>query len=147
MKKLVASAGAVGSVFMFYLLCLNHLPPQEIGITYNSLNGDITIQDRPGWHLTSPFVSVSTIETRPFQVCLNAGARVLNCKLIRFNPTGAKEFVRLQGFHYWNTTIGGCNRGGSECSLNDFGRIMLGYAYSDQSYPFLEILEEIKPGK
>lgn len=143
----VVAGGIVSLVgaFLFYVFCLNHVEPQEIGISYDSLNGEVTVQRHPGWYVTSPFTRVATVETRPFQVCLNAGARILNCKLIRFNPDGAAEFVKLQGFHYWNGPSNCNNNPG--CSSTEWSRIMMGYAYAERPYPFLEILEEIKPHK
>lgn len=144
-KGIFSGIGLAISTVVFYIFCLNHVAPQEIGIAYNSLSGEVYVQNHPGWYVTNPFVEVASVETRPFQVCLNAGARILNCKLIRFNPEGASDFVKLQGFHYWNTSVNQCGNPG--CSTTEFGRIMLGYAYSEKSYPFLEIIEEIKPDK
>lgn len=141
---LVGVLAVVGSL-LFWILCLNHVPPQAIGVAYDSINGQVSVQRNPGWYVTHPFVQVASVETRPFQVCINAGARILNCKLIRFNPDGATEFVKLQGFHYWNGPSN-CNSNPG-CQSSEFGRIMMGYAYAEQPYPFLEILEEIKPGK
>lgn len=125
----------------FWILCLNHIAPQQIGVAYDSINGEVSVQQKPGWYVTHPFVQVASVDTRPFQVCLNAGARILNCKLIKFNPEGASEFVKLQGFHYWNGPGSSCNN----CNTSEFARIMMGYAYSERQYPFIDVLEEIKP--
>ena len=34
---------------------------------------------------------------RPRQLCINANNRVLNCKLVRFNPAGFQQFVAWHG--------------------------------------------------
>ena len=138
-KIVLVTITVITSLILFWTLFLNHIAPQQIGIAYDSVNGEVSVQRHPGWYLTHPLVQVASVETRPFQVCLNAGARILNCKLIRFNPDGANEFVKLQGFHYWNG--GTCNN----CNTTEFSRIMMGYAYSERTYPFIEVLEEIKP--
>lgn len=135
--------------FLFFLFFLNHTAPQEIGVAYNSVTGEVTVQEHPGWYVTHPLVFVATIDTRPFQVCIGAGARVLNCKLIRFKPEGVKEFVHLQGFHYWNGIPTSCTSGLSDSRQSCYGisGVLMGYAYADRPYSFLEILEEIKPNK
>lgn len=142
----VILTGIIGFIgfFLFWLLCLNHLAPNEFGVAYNSMNGEVSVQDEPGWHLTSPMVRVATIDTRPFQVCMG-GSRILNCKLIRFKKEGVKEFVRVQGFEYWSHPQQMCSNIGSEqqrCS--GLAATLMGYAYTDPNVPFLEVIEEMK---
>lgn len=113
---------------LFWMFCLNHVSPTNIGIAYNSINGEITVQPHPGWYVTSPFVRVAHMSTLPMRVQIPSNARIINQRIVRFKPEAAVEFVKLQGFSIYLES--------------EQENIMLGYAYSGQQYPFLEILEE-----
>lgn len=88
---------------------------------------------RQGYIFSYPFVEkVHTIEMRPMQVCINANSRVLNCKLVEFNPEGFETFIAWHG------------RGDySQANLKD---ILMSYAYdpSNKEYSFLSIKKELK---
>lgn len=112
----------------FYCLFLNHVDINEIGVAYNSIGGKVWIQDRPGWYLTSPFVEVATITTLPMKVTIPSEAKVINTKIVRFNPTGIDEFIRMQGFSYF--------------SNQSMENILMGYAFSGEKYSFLEVMQE-----
>ncbi len=126
-------AFAVG-LFLFYCLCLNHVSINEVGIAYDSRDGTVAIQ-HPGWHRTHPLVRATYINTQPFRVDLSMGSqretRVLNVKLARFVPEYAKEFVAIEGFHYYGGTSN--------------AYMFAPYAFSGKTYPFLEILDGAKP--
>jgi hypothetical protein len=111
----------------FYCLFLNHININEVGVAYNSIGGKVWVQQRPGWYLTSFTVRVAVIPTIPFKVSIPSEANVINTKIVRFNPAGIDEFVRLQGFSYF-----------SDQSIQN---ILMGYAFSGKSYPFLDILQ------
>ncbi len=116
--------------FIFWLLFLNHVSVNELGVSYDPMNGKITKQEQAGWYITHPLVQVSYIETLPFKVTIPSDARVIVQKLVRFNPDGLQEYIDLQGFSY---------------SLNSsLQNTFLGYSYSGRSYPFLEILQELE---
>jgi hypothetical protein len=86
-----------------------------------------------GYVFSWPFIErIHTIDTRPMQVCINANSRVLNCKLVHFNPDGFALFLKWHGRG---------NYGSFE--LKD---ILMSYAYdpSQSSYPFLSVLKELK---
>lgn len=124
----------VGSLFLlaffFYIFCLNHVGVNEIGVAYNSVDGDVSVQEDSGWYYTSPMVSVCSISVAPMRVQIPSTARVINSKIIRFKKEGAIEFIRLQGHHYMMD--------------NELNNILLGYAYSGTTYPFLEVIQEAK---
>lgn len=131
--------------FFFWLFCLNHLAVQEVGISYDSWTGEISVQRQPGWHVTGPATSVAAISTLPTQVCMYAGSRITSCKLVRFKATqeGVAEFVNQQGFHYYNSGSGSNNCNNSQqqdCS--GMPRILKGYAFSGETPSFLEIVRE-----
>lgn len=136
------SVGAAILSFFFYIFCLNHIGVQEIGIKYNSWTGEIALQ-HTGWHVTGPQVQVANVSLLPTQVCLNSGARLLNCKLIRFNENGVQDFIHEQGFHYYGNVTSNTYSCASACT--GMPNILKGYAYSGKQWAFLEILEEISP--
>ncbi len=117
--------------FFFWLLCLNHVSVNHIGIAYDSGNGTITIQKKPGWYLTSPMVRTTCLSTVPMKVTIPSEAQVIISKVVRFKPEGVDEYIRLQGFYY-----------NMDSSLNS---VLLGYAFSGKDYPFLEIMQEAAP--
>ena len=110
----------------YYLLCLNHVSINHVGIAYDSKSGLVSTQN-PGWHQTTPFVRVTTISTLPFIVKIPSQARLVNQRLVRFNPEGSVDFIKEQGFAWLDDQT--------------FESIMLGYAYSGKKFPFIEIIE------
>jgi hypothetical protein len=122
----------IGCVFFFlfltWLFCLNHISVNTIGVVYNSLNGEVNIQERPGWYVTSPLVRVVQISTVPMLVHIPSDAKVITQKLVRFKPEGTMAFIEMQGFSY---SLG-----------SQLENILLGYAFSGKPFTFLEILQE-----
>lgn len=129
-KVIIILAGIVLLIICpgFWLLCLNHVSVTNIGVAYNSLNGDIHVQPHPGWYVTSPFVRVAHLSTLPMRVQIPSDAKIINQRMVRFRAEGAIDFVKLQGFSW-------------ELSAKQ-ENIMLGYAFAGKEYSFLEILEE-----
>ncbi|RYF05380.1 MAG: hypothetical protein EOO77_28450, partial [Oxalobacteraceae bacterium] len=76
----------------------------ELGYVYNRVDGRITVAPHTGYIARVPFFeNVHMIDLRPRQVCINVGGgqntstsvvnqRVLNCKLVSFNPKGLSLF-------------------------------------------------------
>lgn len=131
-KNLIYSLGSlcvlVLAGILFWLCCLNHVDVTDIGVAYNSINGTVTVQEHPGWYVTSPFVRVAHLSTLPMRVTIPSNATIINSKIVRFRPEGTADFIHRQGFSW---------------QLNsEQENIMLGYAYSGQTFPFLEIVEE-----
>lgn len=70
----------------------------ELGFTYDRRTGLIQPIDRKGWVIYTPIrYSVHTIDLRPYQVSIAANSRILNAKLVRFNPDGLQTFVDWHG--------------------------------------------------
>jgi hypothetical protein len=117
----------------------------ELGYVFDARNGQIRVLPHSGYYWRTPFVeSIHTVDLRPRQVCINVGSpavagggsgansRVLNCKLVQFNPKGLQLFVSWHGRDdYYGST------------LDDLLKI---YAYdgTGRSYPFLTVLRELK---
>jgi hypothetical protein len=126
--------GAVLAVITLAILGLpwRYIDNYELGYEFDSRNGKITVLERSGYvgrHVI--FERIHTVDLRPRQVCINANQRVLNCKLVRFNPDGLQLFVNWHGRADYNE------------NLND---ILLSYAYdgSGRTYPFLTVMRELR---
>lgn len=135
----VIIAISVICTFVFWAVAVTFVDNYELGYTYDLRTGKIEKLARTGYIVRWPvIVKVHTIDLRPMQVCINANKRVLNCKLVQFNPAGVDTFISWHGrSNYDGTDVG---TGG----LND---ILKSYAYdgSGKSYPFLTIIRELKP--
>lgn len=120
---------------MFFTFIDNY----EFGYRFDARSGELhpLINEdgslKQGYVFSYPFVErVHTIEMRPMQVCINANSRVLNCKLVEFNPKGFETFIAWHG------------RGDySQINLKD---ILKSYTYdpSSRNYSFLTIKKELK---
>ncbi|SRR6266403_708444 len=140
--SMILVAVSIVGLIIFRIGWVTFIDSHEFGYKYDKRSGEITPiltekgKIKTGYVITPPIVvSVHTIDLRPVQVCINANSRILNCKLVRFNPTGFKTFIDWHGRGDYNTVT----------NLKD---ILLSYAYdgSDLSqYPFLSITKELKP--
>lgn len=111
---------------LFYLLGLNHVAVNSVGLAYDSLDGRTWVQ-QPGWHLTHPGVFTTSRTTLPQRAVIDSGARATGIVMLRFNPDAALDYLRTQGFEY-------------ETEM-EFRNELLGYYISGQSYPFLEVIK------
>jgi len=122
----------------------------EMAFCYHWLGGKIEVVDHTGWVVRNPFmVSVHTIDLRPYQITIVAkiqqnatgtgssaiGARILNAKLVQFNPKGLDTFIKWHG-----------RKAGDD--LDTMLEILKAYAYNTEkgkNCPFLTVLSEIAP--
>ncbi len=127
----------------FRLMFVTFVENYELGYLYDSRTGSLELLNRTGYILQPPFVvSIHTIDLRPMQVCLNANARNLNCKLVKFNPEGFQTFISWHGRNDY--------RGGNCSSLDgdgcgNLGKILSSYAFDPNktAYPFLTEMESM----
>ncbi len=130
---------AIITLVGFRVCCVTFVENYELGYSYDRLNGGkIERLSRTGYIFHKPIVfNVHTIDLRPIQVCLNANKRVLNCKLVEFNPAGLEVFLSLHGR---------ANYSGDESQEHKgtFKDILSSYAFDGKSYTFLTILRELK---
>ncbi len=125
---------------------MNFVDQHEVGYRFDAIGGKVRVLEEKGYIVTLPFiVKIHTVDLRPFQVCISANSRVLNRKLVRFNPNGLLLFVSLHGRADYSA-FGGVN--GIDTS-SDMYQIMMAYAFENQgsnhassTYPFLEIIKE-----
>jgi len=131
----------VGSIFVLALLValflrvtfVNFVDNYEFGYKFDALSGEITELDQKGYIWSAPFITkIHTIDTRPFQVKVSANDRVLNAKLVQFNPKGYKLFIS------WH--------GRDDYDKMKLDPILTSYAFdpSQNEYPFLNVLKELK---
>lgn len=133
---------------IFRLSCVDFIDSYELGYKFDTRTGKTEIIKEKGYVITPPFlVKVHTIDLRPVQVCINANSRVLNCKLVRFNPKGFDLFISWHGRDDYDISY---STGGTTSSGN-LAEILKSYAYDgsknlEKDYPFIEIMKELEPG-
>lgn len=129
-------------LILFYLLTVNYIEPNEVGITRNLFTGELVLQDRAGFYFTAPYVIETTIDTRPARVCFTSASRGRNCKLVQFNPEFYREFVEIEGFYYywWANRIS-FNFGYDE-EYRGMRDLLRGHTFGVVRYPFIKEITE-----
>jgi len=138
---------------IFRTTCVNFVDNYELGYKYDKRTGEITYLERTGYFVTPPFlVSIHTIDLRPMQVCISANQRVLNCKLVEFDPIGLQQFLSWHGRGNYvgpgNTSSGQTSSGNTvNTTRTPFSEILMVYAFDEtgNSYPFLKIHQGTAP--
>jgi len=130
-------AGVMG-FFFFWLFWLTFVDNYEYGFTYDKFTGKIEPVEHTGWVVRTPWrYAVHTIDVRPYQVSISANERILNAKLVRFDPEGIETFVA------WH----GRSAGGDKTQLLE---ILKCYAFDREEgrdCPFLEVVSVLSPGQ
>lgn len=94
--------------FAFWLFCINHVSPNEIGIAYDRTNGKISVQ-QIGWHITAPYVKATTISDLPKAISLTSdnynnvssfGIYPPKFVQLRIKPEMVEDFFHDIGFKY-----------------------------------------------
>lgn len=125
----------------FRISFVNFVDNYELGYKFDTRTGQITILKESGYYVTPPLiVQIHTIDMRPMQVCINANKRVLNCKLVQFDPAGIETFLAWHGRGDYSSYT-------NDAGVSFFAEILKSYAYdgSGKNYPFLKVLRELKP--
>lgn len=128
-------------LLVYFAACYKYIDSYQLAYAFNKWGGGkITLVEGTGYVKAIPLITeVDTIDLRPMQVCISANGRVLNCKLVEFNPKGLDLFLSWHGRGDYagpgNTTVGiqGC--------ITKFCEILKVYAYDEKGtdYPFLTI--------
>ncbi len=135
---------AVLTIFLWYMACVHHTEPTEIGVWRDMLTGK-TSQGSPGWHITPPWVQVAHIDGRPMRVCVTSAGRGFNCKLVQFVPQYLDTFLNVEGFYYyWLANRVSLNIGDDE-QYRGVKNVLRGYAYDIHGYPFVHIMKDLQP--
>lgn len=140
--KRVLTIVAVIAVLLLVVSCFVHYQEtNQVAIMRNMITNEIRLEDRAGFHVSEPWIQVARIDTRPMKVCISSASRAFNCKLAQFNPTYYREFVAVEGFHYyWFYNRFSFNWGyDADEEYRGMGDVLRGYAFSVQQYPFVEV--------
>ncbi len=131
-----------GIFFAAWLMFVHHTEAYQLGVRWNVVSGELSMDESAGYHITPPWVFVSRIDTRPMRVCITSASRAFNCRLVQFVPSEYKSFVKVQGFSYWwwANRIS-FNLGYSE-EYRGMRDLLRGYAYGVKKYPFVVTLTE-----
>lgn len=135
-------------LLIFWIGWVDFVDNYEQGFSYNRFTGEIVPLDRTGYFLFAPIKwSVHAIDLRPYQLSITANfsgnstsgipSRVLNAKLVKFNPAGLMTFVA------WHGRDAGDN-------LTNLKEIMKAYAFDKEDgkdCPFITVLSEINPSQ
>lgn len=129
----------LGLYVLFLLICgLTFVDNYEFGFVFDKFTGEIQRVDHAGWVVRNPIrYDVHTIDTRPYQVNVSANDRILNAKLVRFNPKGLDVFIQ------WHGRSAGDN-------IGTLKEILKSYAFDRDggaSCPFLEVVSELSASK
>jgi len=129
---------------------LSFVDKHELGYCFNKITGEITKFERTGYFLYPPWVySVHSIDLRPMQLQITANSfgntttidtvnqRVLNAKLVKFNPDGLDTFIK------WH----GRNAGDSRKELAEILRCYAFDRSEGKDCPFLTIERELSPSQ
>lgn len=133
------------ALLLFYFFFVNYLDLGESGISFNRFSGEISLQDGQGLHFTAPWVFVSTVSMQPIRVCVTSTGRDVACKLVQFDSSAYRDFVRVQGFRYWWWSNRISYNMGYDEEYRGMRDLMRGYAFSVDKYPFIKILSEFQP--
>src|SRR3989338_7610860 len=125
-----------------YLAFMNYNEPIQVGIARNYITGEMWLQEGGGWFVTAPWGLVARVDTRPMRVAVTTASRGYSGKLVQFEPRAWREFVAVEGFHYywWYNRVS-FNFGYDE-EYRGMKDIMRGYAYGAKRYPFIKTLNE-----
>ena len=130
----------VVTLLLFYFLCVNHVEPNEVGISWNPFIGEAKCES-PGFYISPPWTRVSNIDTRPCRVCITSTANSYNCLLVAFDAKYFAQFVKIQGFSYWWWNNRFSFNSGYGTEYRGFRDILRGYAYGNVRYDFIKIVE------
>lgn len=125
-------------LIVFRIAFVTFVDSYELGYVYYGRTGKVVRLDRTGYVVTTPFLnSVHAIDLRPGQVCMNANSRVLNCKLVKFNPNGFDKFIEWHGRGAGDSAQGQVN----------IYEILKSYAFNvneGRDCPFLTISDDMR---
>ncbi len=83
---------------IWYVAWVNFVENYEYGYSYNKFTGEIKPVEHTGWIVATPWrYTIHKIDIRPYQVSISANQRILNAKLVKFNPEGILTFVEWHG--------------------------------------------------
>lgn len=142
LKRHKVKSYVAAGLFLCYLMFYHHTDTHQVGIRYNIITGEVSIDKTTGHHFTAPWVLVTRVDTRPRRVCIVSASRTINCRLVQFDPSKFRELIQFEGFRYywWDNRIS-FNWG--QKTYRGFDNLFLGHAYGNNRCSCVKILEEI----
>lgn len=138
----VTIAVALLGFWIFWANWVHYVDKHEFGFVFDKFTGRIEVVQHSGYVVRNPFrYDVNAIDLRPYQVSITAdlgvNQRILNAKLVRFNPKGLDSFIA------WHGQSAGNNVG----TLKE---ILKCYAFDREEgrdCPFLIVVSELAPAQ
>lgn len=141
---------SVFGAVMFRMTCVSFTDNYELAYEYNQFTGEIKVLEGSGYWVRNPFkYKIHSIDLRPLQVQINANVganggtyssinqRVLNAKLVKFNPEGFDTFMK------WHGRDAGSSR-------SELSQILMCYAFDrddGSDCPFLTVISQLSPSQ
>lgn len=85
---------------IYLILSIHQVENYELGFTFHRTGGGKieSLGEDKGWVYRNRIAyALHTIDLRPKQVSISANDRILNAKLVRFDPKGLDKFVEWHG--------------------------------------------------
>ena len=133
---------------IFRIFWVTSVDKHEMAFSFDVFTGKIEKIEKSGWVIRNPVrYSIHTIDLRPYQIQINISpngggfsnsginSRVLNAKLVRFNPEGLETFI------LWHGRKSGDN-------LSNMLEILRCYAFDRKEgadCPFLTVISQLSP--
>jgi hypothetical protein len=134
----------ISLIFLFWTFCFHWTESYEIALTRNVFTKNLEIDSIGGFNLSSPWIQVVKIDTRPTRICITSSTRNFNCKLVQFDKEYYKEFIQTEGFRYywWDNRIS-FNLGYDD-EYRGMKDLLRGYTFDRQNRNFIRIIDEIQ---
>lgn len=136
------AALALLGLLLFRMFFLSFVDKHELGYMFDRFTGKITVIEHSGWVARNPIRNdVHRIDLRPYQVSITANIgvspRILNAKLVRFDPAGLNTFIAWHGR-------------GAGSDVESLKEILKCYAFDREEghdCPFLVVISDIAPSQ
>ena len=119
-------------------LWVTNVDKHQLAFSFDRKTGEIEVIDHTGWVVLTPIrYSVHRIDLRPYQLTISVNQRVLNAKLVRFDPKGLATFVEWHGRNAGDYT-------------GNLLEILKCYAFDmaeGKDCPFLKVIQVIAPNQ
>lgn len=133
--------GIGGIILFLYLFFVTHEELNTVGIARNFMTGKLELL-QPGYHITSPVVQVSNIDIAPVRVQVTSAANARSMMLVQFDTTYWKEFIKVEGFHYYWWYNRFSFNSGYDDEYRGFKDVIRGFAFCSEKYKFIKIIEK-----
>lgn len=142
----IAFIVAFFGLLIFRAMWVTNQEKHEFAYSFDRYTGNIECFTNSGWIVRTPIrYSIHKLDMRPVQITISANQRVLNAKLVRFDPRGIKTFIEWHG-----RGAGEGTNYNSEQRTSRLAEILKCYAFDKANgtdCPFLEVIQEIAPNQ